>query len=83
MKMNVLQAQTEMDNCLSDLSIDLSMTGTVHSPNQDLRRQKRTDGRELLSMGRHIPVATDMNTSLTKVRDRVVASYLKTWYRLH
>jgi len=46
-------------------------------------RQKKTDDRELLSMGRDRPVVTDMNRSLTKVRDRIMASYLKRWYRLY
>ena len=40
-------------------------------PNHDLRRQKKTDDGTLLSMGKHRPVATQMNRSLTKVRDRM------------
>jgi len=32
---------------------------------------------------RHRLVATDMNRTLTKVKDRIVGSYLKRWYRFH
>jgi hypothetical protein len=38
-------------------------------PNHDLRRQKKADDTGSLSMGRHRPVTTLMNRSLTKVRD--------------
>ena len=42
--------------------------------NQDFKREKRTDDREVLSVGRLRLVATHMNRSLTKVRDRSVGS---------
>ena len=37
----------------------------------ELRRQKKTDDRTILSMGKHRPMTTQMNRSLTKVRDRM------------
>ena len=42
--------------------------------NQDIKRDKRTDDREVLSVGRLRLVATHMNRSLTKVRDRSAGS---------
>ena len=39
--------------------------------NQNVKRDKRTDDREVLSVGRLRLVATYMNRSLTKVRDRM------------
>ena len=42
--------------------------------NQDFKRDKRTDDREVLSVGRLRLVATHMNRSLTKVRDRSAGS---------
>ena len=42
--------------------------------NQDFKREKRTDDREVLSVGRLRLAATHMNRSLTKVRDRSVGS---------
>ena len=47
--------------------------------NHDLRRLKKTNGRKLLSMSRHRPVATHMNRILPKVRDRMS----ERWNRLH
>jgi len=49
--------------------------------NRELRRQTKADNRESLS--RHWPVATNMNRNLTKVRDRIVAPYMNSWYRFH
>ena len=48
------------------------MNGWTVITDHDLRRQKKTDDRTLLSMGKHRPVATQMSRSLTKVRDRML-----------
>jgi len=45
-------------------------------PYDDLKRQKKTDDGELLSMSRYRLMATDMKRSLTKVRGRIVGSFL-------
>ena len=49
------------------------MNGTVIL-NQDFKRDKRTDDREVLSVGSLRLVATHMNRSLTKVRDKSAGS---------
>ena len=48
------------------------MNGWTVITDHDLGRQKKTDHRTLLSMGKHRPVATQMNRSVTKVRDRML-----------
>ena len=58
---------------LKDFQARLNMmNGWTVITDHDLRRQKKTDDRTLLSMDKHRPVATQMNRSLTKVRDRML-----------
>ena len=57
--------------CLSEMSLLPMDYCHFGKPNHDLRGQKKTDDKTLLSMGKHMPVATHINRSLTKARHRM------------